>query len=148
MFEKIGRYAEKLATSAGQTRRGFLGLTGKGALSLASLVGGLLLFQGEAVAQRAKCTGGCRYQCPDGSFTSFGCTKECTCESTRQFRGMTCTFHSSTCSNVFAAAPQAGTIQIEVWDGAVQKVSNVPPGWDFEVVDYDHLTSWRGNLDE
>jgi hypothetical protein len=41
-----------------------------------------------------------------------------------------------------AAAPQAGTIRIEVWDGVVQDVSNVPPGWDYEVVDYDHLTSW------
>jgi hypothetical protein len=148
MFEKIGRYAETVATSAGQSRRGFLGLTGKGALSLASLVGGLLLFQHEAVAQRAACTGGCRYLCPDGSFTSFGCTKECTCEPTRMFRGMTCNFHSSNCSHVFVAAPQAGTIRIEVWDGAVQDVSNLPPGWDYEVVDYDHLTSWRGNLDE
>ena len=29
MFEKIGRYAETVATSAGQSRRGFLGLLGQ-----------------------------------------------------------------------------------------------------------------------
>ena len=80
MFEKIGRYAEKLAAGAGQTRRGFLGLTSKGALSLASLVGGLLLVQGEAVADKSTCTGGCRYKCPDGSFISGGCTNVCNCE--------------------------------------------------------------------
>jgi hypothetical protein len=98
MFEKIGRYAEKLATSAGQSRRGFLGLVGKGALSLASVVGGLLLVPDKAVAQRAACNGGCRYQCPDGSRISGGCTKTCTCEPTRRFRGMTCNFVGSTCS--------------------------------------------------
>ena len=32
MFEKIGRYAEKLATRADQSRRGFLGRLSKGAL--------------------------------------------------------------------------------------------------------------------
>ncbi len=53
MFEKIGRYAETVANRAGGTRRGFLGLTGKGALSLASLVGGFLLFQGEAFATKS-----------------------------------------------------------------------------------------------
>ena len=146
MFEKIGRYAEKLATSAGQTRRGFLGLTGKGALSLASLVGGFLLFQGEAVATKSTCTGGCRYKCPDGSFISGGCTHICNCEGTRNHGGMTCSLFSSNCRFVWAAANQAGTgrtaaanqagtIRIEVWDGVVQKVSNVPHGWDYEVVD-------------
>jgi hypothetical protein len=97
MFDRIGRYAEAVAVSAGQSRRGFLGLTAKAALSLASLVGGFLLFQGEAVAQRAKCKGGCRYQCPDGSRISGGCTKTCACEPTRRFRGMTCNFVGSTC---------------------------------------------------
>jgi hypothetical protein len=102
MFEKIGRYAEKLATSAGQTRRGFLGLAGKGALSLAGLVGGLLLFQDEAVAA-STCTGGCRYKCPDGTFTAGSCTKLCSCEPTRRFRGMTCNFYSKTCSNILSS---------------------------------------------
>ena len=32
MFEKIGQFADTLATSAGQSRRGFLGCLGKGAL--------------------------------------------------------------------------------------------------------------------
>src|SRR5437764_9634425 len=63
MFEKIGRFAETLATSAGQSRRGFLGRLGKGALGVAGVVGGLFLFQGEAVA--TPCTGGCRYSCPN-----------------------------------------------------------------------------------
>jgi hypothetical protein len=95
MFDKIGRYAEQLATSAGQTRRGFLGLIGKGALSLASAVGGLLLVPGEAVG--TQCKGGCRYQCPDGSRVSGGCDQNCSCDPTRRFRGMTCNFVASTC---------------------------------------------------
>lgn len=96
MFERVGRYAEKLATSAGQTRRGFLGLTGKGALSLASLVGGLLLFQDEAVAGGSGCTGSCRYQCPNGELPVKGCRKGCTCDQSISFKSMTCfLFHTS-----------------------------------------------------
>ena len=97
MFEKIGEYAEKVATSAGQTRRGFLGLVGKGALSLAGLVGGLLLVPGEAAA--VTCTGGCRYLCPDGSRIGRGCNGNCRCDATTRFRGMTCNLGSSTCHN-------------------------------------------------
>ncbi len=101
MFEKIGRYAEMVATSAGQSRRGFLGLLGKGALSLAGLVGGLLLVPGEAAAT-GNCTGGCRYLCPDGSKIAGGCNgKTCGCDATRQFRGMTCNLASSTCSFIW-----------------------------------------------
>ena len=95
MFEKIGRYAEKLATSPGLTRRGFFALTGKGALTLATLVGGLLLFQGKTVA--SKCTGGCRYHCPDGSFVVGECTVTCGCEGTKQHGGMTCGLIKITC---------------------------------------------------
>ena len=98
MLEKIGRYAETVATSAGQSRRGFLGLTSKGALSLASLVGGLLLFPGETVAGGSGCTGACRYQCPDGTRVGGGCTaKNCGCEGSVKFRNMICTFVGSTC---------------------------------------------------
>jgi hypothetical protein len=50
---------------------------------------------------------------------------------------------SSNCRHVWAEAPQAGTIRIEVWDGTVQGVSNVPPGWEYEILDYDHLTIRR-----
>ena len=97
MFEKIGRYAETVATSAGQSRRGFLGLLGKGALSLAGLVGGLLLVPGEVAA--TNCMGGCRYLCPDGSRISGGCSgTKCRCDATRNFRGMTCNLEASTCS--------------------------------------------------
>jgi hypothetical protein len=101
MFEKIGRYAEKLATRTGQTRRGFLGHTGKRALSLASLVGGLLLVHGEAVADKSTCTGGCRYHCPDGSFIAGACTHVCNCEPTRNHGGMTCNLFSSNCGHVW-----------------------------------------------
>jgi hypothetical protein len=151
MFEKIGRYAETVATGAGRTRRGFLGLTGKGALSLASLVGGFLLFPGETFAVPG-CTGGCRYQCPNGAFATKGCRSDCTCTQTIQIEHMTCHLFHTSCtpaqspaSTIRAQSP-AGTIRIEVWDGAVQDVSNGPPGWDYEVVDYDHLTSWRGSF--
>jgi hypothetical protein len=98
MLEKIGRYAETVATSAGQSRRGFLGLTSKGALSLASLVGGLLLFPGETVAGGSGCTGACRYQCPDGQFVVKGCRSGCTCTQSVNFRSMTCSLFHTSCS--------------------------------------------------
>ena len=88
MFEKIGRFAETLATSAGQSRRGFLGGLGKAALSVAGVVGGLLLFQGEAVA--SPCTGGCTYLCPNGEKVFTSCEPGCTCAQTVQRGGMTC----------------------------------------------------------
>jgi hypothetical protein len=144
MFEKIGRFAETLATSAGQSRRGLLGRLGKGAAGVAGLVGGLLLFPREAVAVPG-CTGSCRYQCPNGEFVVKGCRSDCTCTQSINFRNMTCFLFHTSCT---PAQSQAGTIRIEVWDGAVQGVSNVPPGWDYEIVDYDLLTSWRGSFDE
>jgi hypothetical protein len=97
MFEKIERYAETVATSAGQTRRGFLGLMGKAALSLAGLVGGLLLVPGKAAA--FDCLGGCRYLCPNGSRIGRGCNGFCRCDATTRFRGMTCNLVASTCHN-------------------------------------------------
>jgi hypothetical protein len=97
MFDKIGRYAESVAASVGQSRRGFLERLGQAALGVTGVVGGLLLFPDEAVAQRAACNGGCRYLCPDGSRISGGCTQTCSCEPTRRFRGMTCNFAGSTC---------------------------------------------------
>jgi hypothetical protein len=135
MFEKIGRYAERLATSAGQSRRGFLGRLGKGALGVAGVVSGLLILPGEARASKTYC----EYKCTDGSifFTV------CPCQPSVKHGHTTC-FPFEGCG----LSPQAGTIRIEVWDGVVQNVSNVPPGWDYEIVDYDHLTSWRGSFDE
>ena len=35
--------------------------------------------------------------------------------------------------------PDARTVRIEVRGGVVQEVSNVPPGWSYEVVDHDDL---------
>jgi hypothetical protein len=97
MFDKIGQYAEAVATSAGQTRRGFLGLMGKAALSLASVVGGLLLVSDKAAA--FDCTGGCRYLCPDGSRIGRGCNANCRCDATTRFRGMTCNLEAGYCHN-------------------------------------------------
>ena len=88
MFEKIGRYAEKVAISAGQTRRGFLGCLGKGALGVAGVVGGLLLFQGDAVA--TQCTGGCTYSCPNDEKVVRECFSGCTCAQSIQREGRTC----------------------------------------------------------
>jgi hypothetical protein len=95
MFEKIGQRAETAATRAGQSRRGFLGLVGKGALSLASLVGSVLLFQGEAVA--TVCSGSCRYRCPDGTLHATNCGNTCGCSLSIQHGGMTCSLFRSTC---------------------------------------------------
>jgi hypothetical protein len=38
-------------------------------------------------------------------------------------------------------ASGTGTITIEVRGGVVQEVSNLPPGWNYELVDYDDLDS-------
>jgi hypothetical protein len=95
MFEKIGRYAETVAASAGHSRRGFLGLMGKSALSLATLVGGFLLFQGEARA--GVCTGSCRYRCPDGTLHATNCGSACGCDFTIQHGGMTCPLVRNIC---------------------------------------------------
>ena len=93
MFEKIGRYAETVATSAGQSRRGFLGLLGKGALSLAGLVGALLVMPDKAGATIV--SGACYYLCPDGTRLATNCGNRC--ETTIQHGGMTCTIYKSTC---------------------------------------------------
>jgi hypothetical protein len=96
MFERIGRYAEKLATSAGLSRRGFLSRLGKGAAGVAGLLGGLLLFPGETLAVPG-CTGGCRYKCPNGAFETKGCKSDCTCTPSIQIRNMTCFLYHTTC---------------------------------------------------
>jgi hypothetical protein len=83
MFEKIGRYAEAVTIKAGQTRRGFLGRLGNGALGLAGLVGGFLLFPRQARAYPR----GCGYCCPDRTIVRTGCP--CT-ELSIKHKGMTC----------------------------------------------------------
>ncbi len=92
MFEKIGRYAETVATSAGQTRRGFLGRLGWGALRVAGLVGGLLLLPGE---DEATVTGDCVYLCPDGTFHGVPCKGACA--GSIQHAGMTCPLYANRC---------------------------------------------------
>jgi hypothetical protein len=87
MFEKIGRYAETLATSTGQTRRGFLGLLGKLALGVVGVVGGLLLLPGEARA------GICVYTCPNGKVVF----KDCPCQPSITHGGMVCLHSNASC---------------------------------------------------
>jgi hypothetical protein len=96
MFEKIGRYAETVATSAGHSRRGFLGLLGKSALSLAGLVGAFLLFPGKAGATVV--SGACYYSCSDGTLLARNCgSAKNPCDLTIQRGGVTCTVYRSTC---------------------------------------------------
>jgi hypothetical protein len=95
MFENIGRYAEKLAASAGHSRRGFLGRLSKTALGLAGVVGGVLLLPGQAGA--GVCSGSCHYQCPDGTLHSTNCGSTCRCDLSIQHGGMTCSLYRSTC---------------------------------------------------
>jgi hypothetical protein len=64
MFEKIRKAAETLATDVGESRRGFLGRLGQGALATAGVVAGLLVLPKDAEAGRA-CR--CVYSCPNGS---------------------------------------------------------------------------------
>jgi hypothetical protein len=90
MFEKIGRYAERVAASAGQSRRGFLGRLGKGAVGLAGVVGGLLLFPREALAFT-----GCQYCCPDGSEVRHNCP--CGSKSSIKHNGMICGLCAKDC---------------------------------------------------
>jgi hypothetical protein len=139
MFENIARYAERVATSAGQSRRGFVGRLGKGALGVAGVVGGLLLFPRKALACHC-----CGYGCPDGDFVTTSCPPGGgPCPRTIKHRGKICTIVQNDCGWNAATDSQARTIRIEVWDGVVQNVSNLPPKWDYEIVDFDHLTTWR-----
>jgi hypothetical protein len=43
VFERIVRAAEVAATNVGQSRRGFLGLLGRGAMAAAALLGGVFV---------------------------------------------------------------------------------------------------------
>jgi hypothetical protein len=45
----------------------------------------------------------------------------------------------SDCGCDAATESQDLTIRIDVWDGVLQSVSNLPPGCDYEIVDYDDL---------
>jgi hypothetical protein len=63
MFEKLSEIAERSATSA--SRRQFLGRVGRGAMTTAAVMGGLLAFPEDAqAARRAKRCGG--QICPPG----------------------------------------------------------------------------------
>jgi hypothetical protein len=82
MFDKIGRYAETVATSPSLSRRDLLGRLGQAALGVAGLVGGLLLFSREARAYPP----GCGYCCPDHTIVRTGCP----CTLTIKHKGMIC----------------------------------------------------------
>jgi hypothetical protein len=86
MFEKIGRYAETVAASAVQTRRGFLGGLGQAALVAAGLMGGLLLFPREVRAYPP--SGG---YCCDGTVIRKPCAcTGCPCAPGIKHKGQTC----------------------------------------------------------
>ena len=89
MFDKIERYAETVATRAGQSRRGFFGLLGKAALGVAGVAGGLLALPGKAHAFT-----GCQYSCPDGTVVR----KSCPCgDLSIKHKGMTCYLAAKDC---------------------------------------------------
>lgn len=68
MFEKVSQVAEQVATSV--SRRGFLGKFGRGAMTLAASVGGLLALPGDAeAAGGARCCGSGRCSKPHGHCT-------------------------------------------------------------------------------
>jgi len=78
MFERIGRAAERAASEAGQSRRGFLGVLGRRAVVAAGAACGVLAAARPARA-RPHCYD-CGYTCGDGSTYSFfgsdgGCPK-------------------------------------------------------------------------
>jgi hypothetical protein len=60
VFEKIGRLAEAAASNVGESRRGFLGRLGQGALAAVALLGGV--FASSAAGQSGVVC--CFYQCP------------------------------------------------------------------------------------
>jgi hypothetical protein len=90
MFENVGRFAEAMASSAGQSRRGFLG---RAALGATGVVGGLLLFPRKALACHC-----CGYGCPTKGFVTRGCPPGGgRCAPTIKYRGETCTIVQNDC---------------------------------------------------
>ena len=71
MFERFSQTAELLTTRASDSRRGFLGRLGQGALVAAGAVGGLLLTVKDVRAGSGNCcqTG----KCPPGKTCVSGC---------------------------------------------------------------------------
>jgi hypothetical protein len=63
MFERIVRAAEAAASNVGQSRRGFLGLLGRGAVAAAGVLGGFLLSAREVGADPSGGVVCCVYQC-------------------------------------------------------------------------------------
>jgi hypothetical protein len=77
MFEKVGRLAERVASNTGESRRGFLGQIGQGALAAAAVIGGLLLRPEDA---RAGGLQGCINKCCEA--TCGKGDKTCSCDPT------------------------------------------------------------------
>jgi hypothetical protein len=98
MFERIRQYADTLASTAGESRRGFLGRLGNGAIAVAGVVGGLLLWPTEAGA--TVCGGACTYRCPDGTQHATNCGSRCRCALSIKHSGMTCSLFRSSCKFV------------------------------------------------
>jgi hypothetical protein len=75
MFEKIGRAAEKAASGAGTSRRGFLWQLGRAALGAAVAAGGLLASPGRAPAGSFKCK--CKQRYYGCAPTDYECIGYC-----------------------------------------------------------------------
>jgi hypothetical protein len=102
MIEKIGRFAESLASNVSASRRGFLGQLGKAALGVAGLVGGLLALPKDADASgTVNC---CRYVCttPENRYFTWTC-RTSACPPQLSILGTTCVFsyavRATACSN-------------------------------------------------
>ena len=94
MFEKIGRLAERLASNVGESRRGFLGRLGQGALAAAALLGGV--FASSAVGQ----SGGvlcCYYLCPAGRRNPYDPYGKGRVKKVCQAPGTTCASTAGSC---------------------------------------------------
>jgi hypothetical protein len=79
MVERFSRLMERTATSA--SRRQFLGQIGRGAMTAAGVLGGLLAFPTVAAAHRDKPTGKCcSYMCTSVDGSTYGLTRTAPCK--------------------------------------------------------------------
>jgi len=99
MFEKIGRLAERAAANVGESRRGFLGRLGAGALAAVALLGGV--FVSPAAGQGPGFVVCCRYLCNDRSGRYFYTVCQAAgtkCSGSDRYCRFSRKFHASSCA--------------------------------------------------